>query len=368
MKRLLKVGIKILFFMAMPLIVYILSYSLLTLLFIFAQEFFPLFRLIEQDIYREAAILFSGVNIAIISFVVYIKPILHVIHWIQGLSQGTYREPGTIALAADTTDNRKYLSSGGISFLYKDLFEQMELLTNKLKQNELDREYAEVSRREWISGITHDLKTPLSYIQGYSSMIAAKQYTWSYEEVKDFGMKIEEKSHHIKNLIDDLNISLQSDSGKIILQKNKIEMIEFLRNTVVDSANSPRSSEYLFSFVTDISSYDMILDKVLIQRALQNVLMNAVLHNPPGTKIEVAVNKKSKLLNIYITDNGKGMEEEAASKLFERYYRGTPTDIPSEGSGLGLAIARQLIELHGGIICAHSIKEQGTTISISLPG
>lgn len=368
MKRLFKIGVKILSFMVLPLIAYILSYSLLMLVFIFMQMNLSFLHGTELEIYREAAILLSGANVALLVYVIIIKPILHIIRWIQVLSKGTYQIPKGIGytLVGPTTGNSSVFNRS-INFFYKDLFLHMEMLTHKLKQNEIERKTAEENRREWIAGITHDLKTPLSYIQGYSSMIVAEQYQWSYEELKDFGSKIEEKSKHIKNLIDDLNITFQSDSGKITLKKSRVDIIEFLRNTVLDTANSPRSNEYQFSFVTEIKGHDLDIDKVLFQRSLQNILMNAILHNPPGTEIEVSVKPEINGLKIHISDNGKGMDEEEADKLFERYYRGIPTDSPVEGSGLGLAIARQLIELHDGLITAKSIKEQGTVIEIFLP-
>lgn len=368
MKRLFKIGMKILSFMVLPLIAYILSYSLLMLVFIFVQKNISFLHDADMEIFRKTVILLSGANVALLVYAVVIRPILHIIRWIQNLSQEIYQIPKGMeyTVGGHNTGNSSVLNRS-INFFYKDLFLHMEMLTHKLKQNEIEREIAEENRSEWIAGITHDLKTPLSYIQGYSSMIVAEQYHWSYEELKDFGSKIEEKSKHIKNLIDDLNITFQSDSGKLTLKRSRADIIEFLRNTVLDTANSPRSSEYQFSFVTERKSYDMNIDKVLFQRALQNILMNAILHNPPGTEIEVCVKSEIRGLQISISDNGKGMDEEEVNKLFERYYRGVPTDSPAEGSGLGLAIARQLIELHDGLIKAKSIKGQGTVIEISFP-
>ncbi|MGZ7440662.1 sensor histidine kinase [Paenibacillus sp. TH7-28] len=243
----------------------------------------------------------------------------------------------------------------------------MQILTDKLIQSETDRRTLEKNRRNWLAGITHDLKTPLSYIQGYASMIAAEQYNWSEREVKSFGAKIEQKSTHIQKLIDDLNASFQSENGKITLQKTHTEMVEFLRCITLDTANSPRSAEYVFAYDTDLETCFLEADTALLQRAIQNVLVNAVIHNPPGTEIRVSVNKKPGVFCIQVADNGAGMDEETRNNLFESYYRGTPTDQPAEGSGLGLAIARQLIELHNGLIRAESAPERGTAILIELP-
>lgn len=243
----------------------------------------------------------------------------------------------------------------------------MQRLTDKLQQAEREREALEKKRREWLSGITHDLKTPLSYVQGYAAMISSGRYKWSEEELKNFSMQIEEKSGHIKQLIDDLNTSFQSEEGKVFLRKTRTEMIEFLRQTVLDAANSPRCMEYDFSYIPKIESCFLEVDTVLLQRALQNILMNGVIHNPPGTGIELVAERQQGGLKIRIADNGKGMEEDTREHLFESYYRGTSTDSPTEGSGLGMAIAKQFIELHGGSIRAESRLGTGTSFFIELP-
>jgi signal transduction histidine kinase len=183
----------------------------------------------------------------------------------------------------------------------------------------------------------------------------------------DFGKKIEEKSKHIKNLIDDLNLSFQSEEGKISVQKTETEMVGFLRNVVLDIANSPRSAAYIFSFDSNVETFCMKIDTILVQRALQNILINAVAHNPTETEIKISAEKKQGKFCIQITDNGSGMDEETQRNLFESYYRGTPTDRPVEGSGLGMAIAKQFIELHDGSIQVESIPGKGTSVFIELP-
>ncbi|WP_077610230.1 sensor histidine kinase [Clostridium sp. Marseille-P2415] len=361
MKVPLKTVIKVLSLMIIPLVVYLLSYSVLTLLFILMQNAFPVLKTVEWETFRHTATILSGVIVAYLFFLFILKPVFYIIRWIQLLAQGILREP------AVRDHGRNFFFHKCSRFLYKELLMQMQILTDKLKQNEADRRALEKKRRVWLAGITHDLKTPLSYIQGYASMISAGQYGWSNSEFMEFGNKIEEKSRHIKNLIDDLNISFQSEDGKIAVQKTKTEMVEFLRNAVLDIANSPRCAEHIFSFDSNIETFFLEVDTVLVQRALQNILINAVVHNPPETEVAVSVQRKQDTFFIQVSDNGSGMDEETQRNLFESYYRGTPTDHPVEGSGLGMAIAKQFVELHGGSIHLESLAGQGTSIFLELP-
>ena len=106
----------------------------------------------------------------------------------------------------------------------------------------------------------------------------------------------------------------------------------------------------------------------MFRRAIGNLVINALTHNPPETKVIIRVeNDKQGNAIITVQDNGKGINEKEQSELFERYYRGTSTKEKPEGSGLGLAIAKQIIILHGGGISVNSKVNGGTEFIITLP-
>ena len=108
--------------------------------------------------------------------------------------------------------------------------------------------------------------------------------------------------------------------------------------------------------------------EALFRRAIQNIIINAFMHNSPKTKVAVTVTENDyEKIMISIRDNGTGMDEEALAKLFSRYYRGTNTEQKAEGSGLGLAIAKQIIQLHGGEINVMSQLNEGTEFILSIP-
>lgn len=363
MKTSLKIGGRIFLLILALLIAYVVSFGIIMISFIIIQKVLIPLQNVDMKTFRSAILIILGIICIYIFLWFTIKPILYVSKWIQRLSEGSFQELVTDVFLIGR-DSFFYKSR---YCLYKELLLQMQTLTDKLKQSEKDRQMLEKNRREWLSGITHDLKTPLSYIHGYASMIAANQYEWSVDEIKDFGFKIEEKSSHIKKLIDDLNTSFQSENGKVSIQKTRIEMAEFLRNIVLDTANSPRSANYVFSYETELEKFFLDVDTALLQRALQNILVNAITHNPIGTEIHVSVQIYQRIFRIEVIDNGIGMTEETLKNLFESYYRGTSTEYPTEGTGLGMAIAKQFIELHDGSVFAESTPEHGTCIRIDLP-
>jgi signal transduction histidine kinase len=291
-------------------------------------------------------------------------PIFYFLEWVDRLSQGNYTAP--------TLTSRKVKSKEGkfsTSFqMYQELTEKMENLTNRLKQNEIERKELEEVRQDWTSGVTHDLKTPLSYIQGYSTMLLSNEYEWTDAEHNHFVEIIQSKATHMQQLIDDLSDAFQFERGEIPLHLKQLELLSFVEDIVGDVKQQPTSLSQHIYYTTDKENLLYRFDDHLLRRALTNFLMNAVQHNPSGTVITISVytDLQDGAL-IKIADNGVGMTEKEKERLFQHYYRGTSTDTPVSGTGLGMAIAKQFIDAHKGTIQVQSTPGHGTTIMVSLP-
>lgn len=290
------------------------------------------------------------------------RPLYYMMGWINRLADGIYVEPG----------NRRNIYSGKSKKLkrpyrlFKELFIQLQTLTDVLENSKKERSRVDEMKKEWIAGISHDLKTPLTNIKGYSSMLLSPRYEWTEEEKIGFLMEIEQKAKHMEDLIGDLNLSFRLDEQQPPLKWEPTDLVEFVRRIVADVTNDPRAARHNLFLETNESHFETLVDVKLLQRALHNLVLNAILHNPAGTNVTIQI-----LLNIHlyivITDDGVGMDEAAVDQLFNKYYRGTSTDILSEGTGLGMAIAKQLVLAHGGDIEVTSRVNQGTSISVRLP-
>ncbi|GIO96018.1 hypothetical protein J14TS5_11040 [Paenibacillus lautus] len=291
-------------------------------------------------------------------------PIGFIMAWIHRLSQDNYEQPADLS--------KIYTRKGKLRMrfrLYQEVLEHLQSLRVKLQANEIERSQIEEAKQEWIAGISHDLKTPLTYIKGYSALLLNEQYEWSKEEAISFIREMDDKGKHMEELIQDLSLVTQLNraDGALPLQKTNQDIVEFTKRVVADISNNPQASCYHLHFQTDSSAIYVDFDSKFMQRILQNMMMNSILHNPDHTDIYVQIADTGEHAVIHIKDNGVGMPAHMVEHLFQQYYRGTTTDSTSEGTGLGMAIVYKLVQVHDGTISVESEPSQGTSFTIRLP-
>lgn len=259
------------------------------------------------------------------------------------------------------SDYEVYFKEKGI---YKNVLKKLNSLSYKLKENELERKKIDKMRDEWIANISHDIKTPLSSIKGYAEFLE-QDYDFSSEDIKSYAGIINNKSDYIKELVDDLNLSMKLKNNESILKKEKVNIASLVKNSVIDILNDSKYSEVDIKFECSEDKILIDIDKVLMQRVLNNLIYNALVHNDKNISIVVSVYKKDKTY-ISISDNGKGISEKDLENIFDRYYRGTNTGEAHKGSGLGMSIAKEIVNAHNGDITINSILGKGTDINITL--
>ncbi|WP_052353828.1 sensor histidine kinase [Neobacillus jeddahensis] len=299
-------------------------------------------------------------------------PVLHMMNWLQNLANKSYVEPADsqgIPKSKKTVDGdlRKPYR------MYQEVFVALEDLAFSLQQSELERKRMEQTREEWITGITHDLRTPLSSVKGYADLFTA-DYSWTASEIREFGQVISDKAVYMEGLIEDLGLTFRLKNQDLPLNRRPENIVEIVRRVVIDLVNHPQTAGQIVLFDGEVEQILYPVDAKWMTRALDNLLTNSSRHNPVGTTISVKVqalagkDSHDSGVRIEIRDNGTGMDQETVDRLFDRYYRGTNTsDDQVKGSGLGTAIAKQLIEAHGGAISVESKLGGGTTIIIELP-
>lgn len=300
-------------------------------------------------------------------------PILHMLNWIQKLASGAYAEPSIKqkGLFKKIKTHQKWPKTYN---LYREIHDSLSHLTIVLQRNEIEHERLERTREDWITGISHDLRTPLSSVKGYADLLESDHYSWTDQEVHHFGQVISEKASYMEGLIEDLSLTYRLRNNAVPLQTKPENVVEILRRSVIDLVNHPQSEGQIVHFENDAEHVIYPLDSKWFKRAFDNLLANASLHNPVGTTISLQVRSTPKEaykyndISIFIKDNGIGMDKETVLHLFDRYYRGTNTsDKEAKGTGLGSAIAKQLIEAHGGTILVESRLGQGTSVIVKLP-
>ncbi|VFC60142.1 sensory transduction histidine kinase [Clostridioides difficile] len=345
-------------------------------LFIFLVYFITLFILLNQLIYPEdshkflyvidsSIIYFPNTLIFTFCFITggilfclfLVRPLYLIISSISNLSRGNY----TISKKAFTKNGKlKWYN-----FMYREVIINIKDLGNKLQETEIEREKLEVAKTDWLASVSHDLKTPLSYITGYSSLMLNKNHSFSEEERLTFLNNIYTKGIYIEKLIDELSLTFFIDShNKIHLKHTQVEIVSFLRNLIADITNNPKSEKHIFEFHTDLQHLNLVIDETLMYRAIYNLLINCVEHNPSGTEIDVVLTQKSDEIYININDNGIGINPETLNDIFAKYYSSKNQN--TQNKGLGLFIVKQIIDAHEGNISVSSIMGKGTSFQIML--
>jgi signal transduction histidine kinase len=287
--------------------------------------------------------------------------------WLSALAEGDFAEPldrrGTPASRSSAQGARKrpYRT-------YREVFDALDVLTAELRSTATERQRLEDARNEWIAGVSHDLRTPLTSIQGYADVLAS-DYEFDAAEVRRQASVIARQADHMDALLDDLNLSFRLRADALPLTRESVDLIELVRELAVELANDPRSEGREVVFVEPAGGGVLTaeVDSSMLRRSVMNILVNAAIHNPAGTTITTTLGRSGASAYLEIADDGVGMTAETRGRLFDRYYRGTSTGADVAGTGLGMAIAKQIIDAHGGAIDVSSASGQGTTVRLTLP-
>ncbi|QTD39980.1 sensor histidine kinase KdpD [Sporosarcina sp. Te-1] len=282
------------------------------------------------------------------------KPVFYFLRWMERLSKKEYRRPEDrkIRRRKDDRLKRKYR-------IYEDVDFSLTRLAQNLQENERMINQTEKLREDWITGLSHDLKTPLSSIYGYAVMLESN-HQWSSDEVRGFAKTMMEKAGYMDALINDLTYTYQLKNDGVQLDKKNIELYEYIRSYV------ERRDWRNPIFIEGEKRGHVLIDPSRFERVLDNLIGNASKHNPPETVIHLQLASRSEWIELVIRDEGAGIPPEVMDHLFNRYYRGTNTTTDESGTGLGLTIAKQLIEAHGGEVQVGT-SSKGTEIAIRLP-
>jgi len=249
--------------------------------------------------------------------------------------------------------------------IYRGVFQNMNLLSFRLMETDRERKKLDRMKEEWVGNISHDLKTPLSSIKGYAEMLKDPDYSFTWEEVREYAAIIEKKSMYIHDVIEDLNLSTRLRNMDFALDRKRVNLTALLRNVVIDVLNDQRYADRHIEFEAGPEDVMQDLDEILFRRVIYNLLYNAVVHNDEQVHVTVSL-ESGEQTRIVIRDNGKGIRAEELERIFDRYYRGTNTGAAHKGSGLGMAIARDIVEAHGGEIQVLSEAGKGSAVVITI--
>lgn len=240
-------------------------------------------------------------------------------------------------------------TSGELSELAANVNQASQIIS---RQNE--------ARANWISGVSHDIRTPLSMIMGYAARLQSDASASS--SVKEKATIIERQSIKIKELVQDLNLVSKLEYEMQPLQKEKIRLAKLLRSYVAETLNAGIADGY--SIELEISnaaeSTTLDCDARLIERAINNLVQNSMIHNPDGCHIRITLDFANSTIMLTVSDDGIGLSAEKQKGLQEKqHYMNSTDERLNLRHGLGLVLVRQIVEAHHGRMEIESQPQQG---------
>ena len=227
-----------------------------------------------------------------------------------------------------------------------------------------DLERAERQRRNLVADVAHELRTPLSNVQGYVEALRDGVLEPDAQTLAT----IHQQVLYLSELVEDLRLLADTEAGDFSLHREPGSLAEALRASVEGVRARADAKGVAVASRLPASAPDVTFDRTRIAQVVGNLLDNAIRHTPAGGSVTVEMDVSAASATVSIRDNGEGIPAETLPFVFDRFYRVDPSrSRATGGAGLGLTIARKLVEAHGGSIRAESAAGEGATFVLELP-
>lgn len=224
------------------------------------------------------------------------------------------------------------------------------------------------ARANWISGVSHDIRTPLSMLLGYAQRIAQNDALG--EDVRKQAEIMQFQSIQIKELVQDLNLVSQLEYEMQPLRREPVHLARLLRRCAADRLNAGLPEEYTLSVEITPEAEAVVLegDARLLSRAVGNLLQNSLKHNPQGCVVKLGLDCTEHTVSLTVSDNGVGLSEETLRNLKETpHYMESTDESLTLRHGLGLLLVRQIVQAQNGQLSIENGPEGGCKTTLSFP-
>ena len=226
--------------------------------------------------------------------------------------------------------------------------------------NELNN--IETFRSDFIANVSHEFKTPLASIEGYTTLL--QEINLTEEEKSDYTTKILNNTKRLSNLVGSILQISRLENQEIIAEKFKFKLDEQLRQTLLLFESKWTSKN--IDLDIDLDPITFYGNEELLLHVWANIFSNAIKFTPDNGTITCILKQSSGWITAIISDNGIGMSEDVQKHIFDKFYQGDNSH-SSEGNGLGLALVKRIIDLCDGKIELQSEYEKGSTFIVKLP-
>lgn len=247
-----------------------------------------------------------------------------------------------------------------------------DLLSNLIILSRLEDENRQIklavsnvqAQEDFISALSHEVRTPLGFIKGYTTTLLRTDIEWDEESRQQFLTIIDKETDNLQSFLDNLIESARMKSGRMTMKIAKVDLEDWV--TAIKDFTKAHFTDAMVELELNASVDYVYFDPMRLKQVYENLISNAVKY-APGSPVKIHLHADNKVFVTVIADQGPGIPEKYQPNLFERFYR-SPSNKPNQhGSGMGLYISRQIVEAHNGDISIQSEEGKGTTFVISLP-
>ncbi len=249
---------------------------------------------------------------------------------------------------------------------------ELEQKTNELTKALQDADAANRAKTTFLNNMSHDIRTPMNAIIGYTTLTAA--HLDNREQTQDYLAKISQASEHLLSLINDVLDMSRIESGKVTINErpeNLADILQGLRNIIQSDVHAKRQE--LFIDTVDVTDEEICCDKLRLNQILLNLTSNAIKFTPAGGTVAIRVTQKSAasegcgLYEFKVSDTGIGMKPEFLETVFDPFTREQTSTVSGiQGTGLGMAITKNIVDMMGGTISVESEHGRGSTFTVTL--
>ncbi len=303
-----------------------------------------------------AAIVLFTALIGFLVFRVLTKRLRRLSHEMRRVTDSDFVEEPDLEVTQDDGDEIDALSQA-----FVDMSRQIRLQIEQLKEN--DR-----LRRELISNISHDLRTPLSAMQGSIETLIVKGESMSEQDRDRYLRMARKHTVRLGTLIGDLFELAKLDSASVTPSVEAFSLAELVQDIAQEFHIECEHKNIRLDIEAESGAAYTMGDIGLIQRVLENLVKNAIRFAPSGGEVTISITEHESSVAVAVADNGPGISEKDIPRIFDRFYRALDGEDPRlDSSGLGLAIVKRILDLHDSRITVTSKVNMGTRFEFELP-
>jgi signal transduction histidine kinase len=239
----------------------------------------------------------------------------------------------------------------------------MDDMADRLRTAQERERHIESTRRDLVTAVSHDLRTPLASLRAMVEAIDERVVA-DADTMRRYAREMRRSVDQLVTMVDDLFELVLLEEGVIESETQRARL-----GAIVSSALAtvrPLATEKGLSLVTDLNGTEDLRCSPRLTRVIQNLLVNAVRHTPSDGTVQVEVRRSAMGFEVAVADTGEGISPEDLSRVFDPFFRGDPSR-QGGGAGLGLALAKRIVEALGGEIAAQSEPSRGARFAVRLP-